>query len=209
MSTYTTTIWEVIKSLNNYEADDPAILIEKYRNKIFNFNYATPTTFDESEYKKWFETMFIMHFGSWEIGCDTLGLFLLRLQSKCLEVMPSYAKIFDNLNAIQAKDFKHGQYGTVKRDNESSGTNDGNTDSMASTLPINMISSNAISDVKYADSSSKVESSNKNTNKFKENATYDLTYFVDIIGLVNYNEQANKAYKQLLEEFNILFLGVM
>ena len=209
MSTYTTTIWEIIKSLNNYEPDEPNKLIEKYRNKIFNFDYSVPETINKDNFKKWFETTFIMHFGTWEIGCDTFGLFQMRLQAKCYEIMPIYNKMIDNLNSISPNDFRHGQYGTVKRNNKSQGESEETNDSMGSTLPVNMINSNAISDVNYADSASKSESQNTNKNTFEEEAKYDLTYFTDIIGLLNYNEKGRKIYTELFDEFNILFLGVM
>ena len=209
MSSYTTTIWERIKDYNNREPDDIMKLIEKYRDKIFNFSYETPSKADTASFKKWFETAFITKFLTYEIGSETFELFQIRLASTCLRIMPIYARIIDNIISIYPNDFKHGQYGTVDRNNEGNSKTTGGTDTMGSTLPANMIASNTISDVRYADNSSKTESESKNTSDFKEHTDYDLTYFTDFTGLFKFNKESLDIYNRLFDEFEYLFLGVL
>lgn len=209
MSTYTTTIWEVLKDLNKHEPDNILDIIEKHRKEIFDFEYSVPTKLNKDEFKKWFETSFLTRYLVYEIGSETFELFHVRLLSTCLRVMPIFARQIDNIMTIIPKDFYHGQYGTVVKHSDSKGTNDGQSKNMASTLPINMISSNAISDVDYADNSSKNENSSKNTNTYDDKSTYDLTYFVDITGILHYNNEIKKVYEDLFNQFDYLFLGVM
>lgn len=209
MSTYTTTIWETLKDLNDYEPENIYEMIEKHRNKIFNFSYETPNKIDKNEFKKWFETSFITKFLTYEIGSETFELFQMRLASTCMRIMPIYSRMIDNIVSVAPRDLFHGQYGDVKKESSDEIIDKGNSKSMGSTLPINMISSNAIEDVDYADVSSKNESDNTRNDKYNDKTEYNLTYFVDITGLMNINQETRKVYNDLFNEFEYLFLGVL
>lgn len=224
MSTYTTTLREVIKDISNFDTLSIEDMIEIARPKIFNFNYATPTLLDEKEFKKLFETMFISKFMLWEIGFDTFEQFKLQLWAKCSMIMPSYAMKIDmmirmaNLKPTDLMRIKNGNIKNDYNDNSSnSGTDESNGKTIHSTLPINMINANVIGDVEYADDGvkNKQDGSFKNTGNKNgiHNTKYDVVEGIQIDGIrlfmQIFDKDFKKIYEQLMNEFNYLFLGVM
>lgn len=63
-----------------------AEIIEAARPKVFNFDYPI---FDES-YRKTLETKILKHYYTREIGFETVGLWLLKLDTLMNEVMPYF-----------------------------------------------------------------------------------------------------------------------
>jgi hypothetical protein len=217
-SSYTTTIWERMKDNNNFIPAPIPELIEKFRPVLFDYDYQTPTRMDKEDFKKWFETAFISKYMTNEIGFDTFEEFHIKLFGYMQSKMSYYSTALDNLLAVTPdKAFVSGKWGTTNIHSEDEYTNksksNNNTDSMGSTLPINMIGSNAISNVKYADSANKnestgnTESNNKGTRQHDE--SYDVIYTYHIEKLIGYNKEYKKWYDSLFDEFEILFLGVM
>ena len=185
MSSYTTTMWEYIKSLNNYQPAPIPELIEKYRGYFFDFDYDTPTKMNKADFKKWFETTFITKFIMYEIGFETMELFKLQLYSYVKSRLPYYCTAMDNLLSVTPKTaFASGKWGTTKTNSNDTYDNSG----MSSTLPINMLGSNAITDVKYADNANK--SINKGTREHNEE--YDIIYTYHIEKLMQYNKEYKK-----------------
>lgn len=210
MSSYTTTMWEYIKSLNGHKPAPIPELIEKNRGYFFDYNYDTPSKINSEEFKKWFETTFITKYLMYEIGFDTMEMFKLQLFSYVSAKMPYYAKAFDNLVSITpAKAFTSGKWGTTNIHSDDTYDNTSSTDNMGSTLPINMIGSNAIEDVQYADSSSKNKNVSKNHGTRQHDEQYDIIYTYHIEKLISYNKEWKKWYDDLFNEFNMLFLGVI
>ena len=62
MSSYTTTLNEVMKDLNNRQPKPIPEMIETARPKIFDFDYQTPPSVDKELFKQWFETTFLSRF---------------------------------------------------------------------------------------------------------------------------------------------------
>lgn len=218
MSSYTTTMWEYIKSLNNYKPAPIPELIEKHRKYFFDFDYETPKRVDKETFKKWFETTFITKFLMYEIGFDTMEMFKVQLYSYVQSRLPYYCVAMDNLLSITpSKAFTSGKWGTTNIHSEdeynNKTVNDNTSDNMGSTLPINMLGSNNISNVRYADSSSKNESkgstTSKNTGTRQHDEEYDIIYTFHIEKLMQYNKEYKKWYDNLFAEFDMLFLGVL
>lgn len=97
MSRYTSQIRYICETLSGltcsvgYKSVDE--VIEKSRNLIF----PPFEIFDES-YRSVIETKILKHFYTREIGCETFGLWQLRLDAKLSVIMPYYNKLYKAIN---------------------------------------------------------------------------------------------------------------
>lgn len=96
MSKYTTEVRYICEhfsglneSVGYYKVNE---VIEKSRQKIFNFDYPI---FDE-KYKSVIETKILKHYYTREIGFESVGLWLLKLETKLNEVMPYFNKLYNS-----------------------------------------------------------------------------------------------------------------
>lgn len=96
MSKYTTEVRFLCESLTGHdESEDYASIdeiIEDALPIIFSFDFPI---FDE-EYREVLETKILRHYYTREIGCETYGLWKLRLQTKLNEIMPYYNKLYES-----------------------------------------------------------------------------------------------------------------
>ena len=97
MSRYTTEVRYICESLAGLDKSvgysNVNEVIEKSRNKIF----PPFEIFDES-YRPVLETKILKHFYTTEIGCETFGLWQLRLDAKLSVIMPYYNKLYKAIN---------------------------------------------------------------------------------------------------------------
>ena len=96
MSKYTTEVRYICEhfsdlneSVGYYKVNE---VIEKSRAKIFNFDYPI---FDE-KYRSVIETKILKHYYTREIGFESVGLWLLKLETKLNEVMPYFNKLYNS-----------------------------------------------------------------------------------------------------------------
>lgn len=92
MASYTIELRRFIESFSQYENLSTRERIEKGRPELFNFDYPI---FDES-YRKVFETHFIRHFYTREIGFEVMGLFQFQLETWLIINMPYFNKMFES-----------------------------------------------------------------------------------------------------------------
>lgn len=94
MSKYTTELRYICENkaglIQSVGDDDIENIIERSREKIFNFQYPI---FNET-YRPVLETKILRHFYTREIGLETYGLWHLKLRSKMEEIMPYYNKLY-------------------------------------------------------------------------------------------------------------------
>lgn len=97
MSRYTTEVRYICESLAGLNKSvgysNVNEVIEKSRNRIF----PPFELFDES-YRPVLETKILKHFYTREIGCETFGLWQLRLDDKLSVIMPYYNKLYKAIN---------------------------------------------------------------------------------------------------------------
>lgn len=97
MSRYTTEVRYICESLAGLDKSvgysNVNEVIEKSRNRIF----PPFEIFDES-YRPVIETKILKHFYTREIGCETFGLWQLRLDAKLSVIMPYYNKLYKAIN---------------------------------------------------------------------------------------------------------------
>lgn len=96
MSKYTTEVRFLCESLTGHdESEDYSSIdeiIEDALPIIFSFDFPI---FDE-QYRSVLETKILRHYYTREIGCETYGLWKLRLQTKLNEIMPYYNKLYES-----------------------------------------------------------------------------------------------------------------
>ena len=97
MSRYTTEVRYICESLAGLDKSvgysNVNEVIEKSRNRIF----PPFEIFDES-YRPVLETKILKYFYTREIGCETFGLWQLRLDAKLSVIMPYYNKLYKAIN---------------------------------------------------------------------------------------------------------------
>ena len=94
MSKYTTKVRDICEyfsglgeSVGYYKVNE---VIDKSREKIFDFDYPI---FDE-KYRTVLETKILKHYYTREIGFETIGLWLMKLETKLNEIMPYYNQLY-------------------------------------------------------------------------------------------------------------------
>nr|DAE60870.1 MAG TPA: Lower collar protein [Caudoviricetes sp.] len=97
MSRYTTEVRYICESLAGLDKSvgysNVNEVIEQSRNRIF----PPFEIFDES-YRSVLEAKILKHFYTREIGCETFGLWQLRLDAKLSVIMPYYNKLYNAIN---------------------------------------------------------------------------------------------------------------
>lgn len=213
MSVYTTTIWEVFKNRNDYIPEPIPDMIEKYRKIIFDFDYPTTKIIDKNEFKKWFETAFLVRFLTWEIGFTTLEEFKLQLWHYCNVYLPFYTNMIDKYTSMTDKELLNQWSSTTVTDGEDTRVTNRDTNDLTvhSTLPSNMIDAGSIKDTRYADDATRYEGSRNDNSKGTEDRTVteNRTNGSIIEQLVIYYDLFENLYTGLFDKFNKLFFGIL
>ena len=228
MARYTTSLEVVVNNLCKDRNDGLYNRIDTAREKIFNFYYPTPQKIED--FKRYFEILFIMHYLTDEFAFETYYLWKVKLQAKCMEVMPGYAKAFDGFAQMTADLAVANQKFTRKTDSNATGKskstgsfsnqNDSNSTmrGAASDLPGNMIKAKDFNSIEYADRANLDTASNKSTDKGKNTTDNDTTtksnQIETITGLTmpagevfrQFKNEVNGLYSELLDEYKDLFM---
>ena len=96
MSKYTTELRFICEMKSGYSMDEikektPEEIIMAARPNIFNFDYPIYS----AELKEPLELKILRHYYTREIGQETFGLWQWRLQSRMIEIMPKYNKLYE------------------------------------------------------------------------------------------------------------------
>lgn len=228
MARYTTSLEVVVNNLCKDRNEGLYNRIDTAREKIFNFYYPTPQKIED--FKRYFEILFIMHYLTDEFAFETYYLWKVKLQAKCMEVMPGYAKAFDGFAQMSADLAVANQKFTRKTDSNATGKskstgsfsnqNDSNSTMRGaeSDLPGNMIKAKDFNSIEYADRANLDTASNKSTDKGKNITDNDTTtksnQIETITGLTmpagevfrQFKNEVNGLYSELLDEYKDLFM---
>lgn len=228
MARYTTSLEVVVNNLCKDRNEGLYNRIDTAREKIFNFYYPTPQKIED--FKRYFEILFIMHYLTDEFAFETYYLWKVKLQAKCMEVMPGYAKAFDGFAQMTADLAVANQKFTRKTDSNATGKskssgsfsnqNDSNSTMRGaeSDLPGNMIKAKDFNSIEYADRANFDTASNKSTDKGKNTTDNDTTtksnQIETITGLTmpagevfrQFKNEVNGLYSELLDEYKDLFM---
>lgn len=99
MSKYTTELRYVCAMFSNLdpEVDDYRDVIRQSVHKVFNFDFPI---FDE-DHRLELETKILKHYYFREIGCETVGQWRMRLDTKLNEIMPYYNEMYKSLDYLK------------------------------------------------------------------------------------------------------------
>ena len=219
MSKYTTELRFICEQYAGYNESQPLSkineIIEKAIPKVFDFNFPI---FDE-QYRNIICTKIIKHYYTREIGCETVGLWKLWLNTKLNEIMPYYNQLYKSellkFNPLY--------------DIDMTTSNKGNKNDKSNTKTIENISSNDISDdsrwdlysdtpqgnLQNVENETYLTNARKATNKSKNIASsngssdtgYTNTTTEDYIQKVT-GKSSGISYSKLLEEFRKTFLNI-
>lgn len=96
MSKYTTQIRYICETLAGYTHsegfDNVNAIIDEAAPKLFNFQFPIY----DSNHKHALECQILLHYYTYEIGFETLGLFKLRLCSRLRDIMPYYNHLYES-----------------------------------------------------------------------------------------------------------------
>lgn len=230
MARYTTSLEVVVNNLCKDRNEGLYNRVDSAREKIFNFYYPTPQKIEN--FKRYFEILFIFHYLTDEFAFETFYLWKVKLQAKCMEVMPGYAKAFDGFAQMTADLAVSNQKFNRKTDSNATGKskstgsfsnqNDSNSTmrGAASDLPGNMIKAKDFNSIEYADRANLDTASNKATDKGTTTTDNDTTTKTNqietITGLTmpagevfrQYKNEVNGLYSELLDEYKDLFMPI-
>ena len=228
MARYTTSLEVVVNNLCEDRNQGLYNRVDTAREKIFNFYYPTPQKIES--FKRYFEMLFIFHYLTDEFAFETYYLWKVKLQAKCMEVMPGYAKAFDGFAQMTADLAVGNQKFNRKTDSNATGKskstgsfsnqNDSNSTMRGaeSDLPGNMIKAKDFNSIEYADRANLDTASNKSTDKGSTTTANDTTtksnQIETITGLTmpagevfrQFKNEVNGLYSELLDEYKDLFM---
>ena len=165
MASYSMELWEMV--------DNPLT-------PIFNFNYEFYC--DDLEVKKKFEEKFINHYWLHEIGCETPARWNQMLKSRLNLIMPYYRQLYQtelesqNINFLLNKDLRETFIREIDTENQLSGTNTTNQNSLGTNSFSQTGSTNSTNSMSQSATSSSTNSTEQNgttTNTHKESAIND------------------------------------
>ena len=165
MASYSMELWEMV--------DNPLT-------PLFAFNYDFYC--DDLEVKKKFEEKFINHYWLHEIGCETPARWNQMLKSRLNLIMPYYRQLYQtelasqNINFLLNKDLRETFIREIDTENQLSGTNTTNQNSLGTNSFSQTGSTNSTNSMSQSATSSSTNSTEQNgttTNTHKESAIND------------------------------------
>ena len=186
-------------------------VIEKARENIFNFDYPI---FDEN-YRNVLETKILKHFYTREIGFETVGLWLLKLDTKLNEIMPYYNQLYKS-EAMEFNPFYDTDITTTrdivnKGDSESLSVN--NVDSNGNFVNRELYSDtpqgalNGVESEKYLTNATKNRGENSNNSKSTNNSNSKINNVEDYLEHIK-GKRGSENYSSLLKQYRDTFLNI-
>ena len=215
MSKYTTElryICEHFSQLNDsvgyYKVDE---VIEKSREKIFNFEYPI---FDE-KYRSVIETKILKHYYTREIGFESVGLWLLKLETKLNEIMPFYNQFYKS-NLLEFNPFYDVDVKTTSKREINGNTTTKSKDSTNvdnDSTDRNLYSDTPQGSLKNVENETYLTNATKNISENKTNSVSNSNTENNINNLDDYIEnvvgkRGGESYSKMLLDFRKTFINV-
>ena len=186
-------------------------VIEKARENVFNFDYPI---FDEN-YRKVLETKILKHYYTREIGFETVGLWLLKLDTKLNEIMPYYNQLYKS-EAMEFNPFYDTDITTTrdivnKGDSENVSVN--NVDSYGNYVNRELYSDtpqgalNGVESEKYLTNATKNRGENNNSSKSTNNSNSKINDVEDYLEHIK-GKRGSENYSSLLSQYRDTFLNI-
>ena len=207
MSKYTTEVRYICETFSGLDESKGCFnineIIEQSRSKIFSFDYPI---FDE-KYRGVLETKILKHYYTREIGLETVGLWLHKLDVKMNEIMPYYNQLYKSclleFNPFYNTDF------TTKRDIKTNEKGNSKDETNTKTKEWELYSDTPQGSVKNLENETYLTNATKNTgdgntlNKGETNVDNVQDYLETVKGKVG-----GENYSSLLEQYRKTFLNI-
>ena len=207
MSKYTTEVRFICETFSGLDESKGCFnineIIEQSRSKIFSFDYPI---FDE-KYRGVLETKILKHYYTREIGLETVGLWLHKLDVKMNEIMPYYNQLYKSclleFNPFYNTDF------TTKRDIKTNEIGNSTNETNTKTKEWELYSDTPQGSIKNLENETYLTNATKNTgdgntlNKGETNVDNVQDYLETVKGKVG-----GENYSSLLEQYRKTFLNI-
>ena len=207
MSKYTTEVRYICETFSGLDESKGCFnineIVQQSRSKIFSFDYPI---FDET-YRGVIETKILKHYYTREIGLETVGLWLHKLDVKMNEIMPYYNQLYKSclleFNPFYNTDF------TTKRDIKTNEIGNSTNETNTKTKEWELYSDTPQGSVKNLENETYLTNATKNTgdgntlNKGETNVDNVQDYLETVKGKVG-----GENYSSLLEQYRKTFLNI-
>ena len=215
MSKYTTEVRYICEhfsdlneSVGYYKVNE---VIEKSRQKIFNFDYPI---FDE-KYRSVIETKILKHYYTREIGFESVGLWLLKLETKLNEIMPFYNQFYKS-NLLEFNPFYDVDVKTTSKREINGNTTTKSKDSTNvdnDSTDRNLYSDTPQGSLKNVENETYLTNATKNISENKTNSVSNSNTENNINNLDDYIEnvvgkRGGESYSKMLLDFRKTFINV-
>lgn len=219
MSKYTTEVRFICETLSGLTESVCADSVDDVISKSWNKIFTTKTEFFDENYRGVLCKKILKHYYLREIGCETVGVWKLWVNTKLEEIMPYYNQLYKStlleFNPLYDVDLTREH----TKDNTEKGTTT-NSDTVNSTTNVNVTDRNLYSDTpqgaitgleneNYLTNARKITSNNNTTNTANSNgnSSNDVDSTEDFLEKVK-GKQGTNSYSKLLEEYRETFLNI-
>lgn len=207
MSKYTTEVRFICETFSGLDESKGCFnineIVQQSRSKIFSFDYPI---FDET-YRGVIETKILKHYYTREIGLETVGLWLHKLDVKMNEIMPYYNQLYKSclleFNPFYNTDF------TTKRDIKTNEKGNSKDETNTTNKEWELYSDTPQGSVTNLENETYLTNATKNTgdgntlNKGETNVDNVQDYLETVKGKVG-----GENYSSLLEQYRKTFLNI-
>ena len=207
MSKYTTEVRYICETFSGLDESKGCFnineIVQQSRSKIFSFDYPI---FDET-YRGVLETKILKHYYTREIGLETVGLWLHKLDVKMNEIMPYYNQLYKSC-LLEFKPFYNTDL-TTKRDIKTNEKGNSKDETNTKTKEWELYSDTPQGSVKNLENETYLTNATKNTgdgntlNKGETNVDNVQDYLETVKGKVG-----GENYSSLLEQYRKTFLNI-
>lgn len=207
MSKYTAEVRFICESTAGYNESQGLSkvtdIIDKSWNKIFNFDFEL---FDP-EYKSVLCKKILMHYYTREIGFETVGLWLLKLQTKMTEIMPYFNQLYESAATKYNPMYDADYYRDHKGKDAGQGIE--NNNSSGSSTNYNLYSDTPQGSIVNVDNQSYLTNVTKDINSGNSsgNRTNSFSNTDEYIDHV-YGKMPGKSYATLIKEWRSVMLNI-
>lgn len=215
--------------INKFIDEIPAYEILKYGGLyLFDFDFPTPENFTSEEFRLYFCSMFSARFFDECINFETENAFKLRLISLTQSIMPYYSRKIAILKNTTLENLSTGHIFESERNIDSNNENTSNSNSKSETngenkgfnsdFPNELLRYTDIfespvymKDGNFGESSanSNIESSNITNSKNETKETYKSKESKNIFEMTKNFDDFGLVWKELLSEYEKLFISIM
>ena len=207
MSKYTTEVRYICETFSGLDESKGCFnineIVQQSRSKIFSFDYPI---FDET-YRGVIETKILKHYYTREIGLETVGLWLHKLDVKMNEIMPYYNQLYKSC-LLEFNPFYNTDL-TTKRDIKTNEKGNSKGETNTTTKEWELYSDTPQGSVTNLENETYLTNATKNTgdgntlNKGETNVDNVQDYLETVKGKVG-----GENYSSLLEQYRKTFLNI-